>query len=65
MEELIVSNDELKKMFEDKRMIDDNKGWLLDGIEIEIFAIHQQESKYISDITHAESYKLIKKEKRK
>jgi len=62
MEELIVSNDELKKMFQDKRMIDATNGWFLDGMEVEIHAIHKQETKYISDITQAEFYKLIKKE---
>jgi predicted methyltransferase len=63
MEELIVSSEELKQLFQEKRMLDTDKGWFLDDEEVHIYALHKQEPKYISDITNAEFYKLVKKDK--
>ena len=62
MEELLVSADELKKMFKDKEVLDTNDGWFYKDQEIEIIAIHDKEVKYIMDMARAEFYKLRLKE---
>ena len=64
MEELIVSNDELKKMFEDKKLLDTDKGWFWEGDEVDIFAMHTKEPKHVMDITRTDFYKLVKKEQK-
>ena len=64
MGELIVSNDELKKMFEDKKLLDTADGWFLDGDEVDIIAIHIKEPKHVMDITRTDFYKLVKKEQK-
>ena len=63
MEDLLVSADELKKMFKDKEVLDTNEGWFYKDNEIEIVAIHDKEVKYIMDMARAEFYKLRLKEK--
>ena len=62
MEELIVSNDELKKMFEDKKLLDTDNGWFWEGDEVDILAMHTKEPKHVMDITRTDFYKLVKKE---
>ncbi len=62
MEELIVSNEELKLLFRDKILKDTPNGWFYKDTEIDIIAIHKRETKHITDVTFAESYKLKKKE---
>ena len=59
MEELIVSSDELKQLFKDKKLLDTNDGWFLNGKEIEIIAIHKIEVKHVMDMTRADFYKLV------
>ncbi|MEA3383131.1 MAG: hypothetical protein U9Q20_00455 [Campylobacterota bacterium] len=63
MEEFIVSNDELKQLFKDKKMIDSGKGWLYEGKEIEISAIHEIEPKYMLDKAKSEQYRITPKKK--
>lgn len=62
MEELIVSNEELKSLFKDKILKDTPNGWYYKDTQIDIIAIHTRETKHIIDITCAEHYKLKKKE---
>ncbi len=62
MEELIVTSDELKQLFRDKILKDTDNGWFYKDTQIEIIALHKQETKHIRDITEAEKYKLKKKE---
>jgi len=64
MDELIVSNEELKALFKDQILRDTPKGWFYKDTEIDIIAIHKKESKHITDITNAQNYKLKKKENR-
>ncbi|MEA3290450.1 MAG: hypothetical protein U9Q04_09760 [Campylobacterota bacterium] len=58
MEELILSSDELKKLFIDKEIVDSGKGWFYNGKEIEIIAVHKLETKYVNDIANSENYKI-------
>ncbi|RLA81959.1 MAG: hypothetical protein DRG78_08330 [Epsilonproteobacteria bacterium] len=60
MEDLIVSNEDLKEMFKKGELKDMPNGWYYNNFEVEIIAIHKLESKHITDITHAEFYKLKK-----
>ena len=62
MEELIVSNEELKNLFKEKILKDTPDGWFYKDTQIDIIAIHTRETKHITDISHAEFYKLKKKE---
>ncbi|CAM3511268.1 hypothetical protein [Arcobacter aquimarinus] len=59
MEEMIVPKQELIKMFEEHKIEDTNKGWIMDGKVIEIIALHEVEPKFLQDITNAKFYKLI------
>ncbi len=61
MEELIVSNDELKEMFEKKEMIDTGKGWFYKKKEIIISAIHEVEPKYLLDKARSQQYRITEK----
>lgn len=62
MEELIVSKEDLIKMFDTQEVIDTGKGWLMGDKEIEIIALHDVDPKFLQDITNAKFYKLIIKE---
>ncbi len=62
MEEQIVSKTELIQMFEEKKIVDSGKGWILGDIEIEIIALHEVDPKFLQDVTNAKFYKLIEKE---
>jgi len=60
MEEQIVSKDELVEMFSLGVLEDDEaRGWLLYGQEIQIVALHENDPKYLQDVTNAEYYKLV------
>jgi len=61
-EELIVSKEELIDMFENQKVIDTGKGWIMGDKEIEIIALHEVDPKFLQDITNAKLYKLIPKE---
>jgi len=63
MEELVVSNEELKQMFEDKEMVDTGNGWFYKGVEIQLAAIHDQEPKYLLDKAKSQNYRIIPKDK--
>lgn len=61
MEEIIVSKEELIDMFENQKVLDTGKGWLMGEKEIEIVALHDIDPKFLQDITNAKFYKLIPK----
>lgn len=63
MEELVITKDDLVRMFETEELKDDNNGWMLNGLYIDIVAIHETDPKYLHDVTSAQYYKLIPKEK--
>ena len=58
MEEFIVSKEELHKMFENREILDTNKGWYYKKQEIEIIAIHKIAKKYIQDMMNADFYRI-------
>ncbi len=62
MSDLVVSKEELLNMFEREELKDDSKGWLLNGMKVEIVAIHETDPKYLHDVTDAQYYKLICRE---
>ena len=64
MEELIVSKEELIQLFEDQKIEDTGRGWLMDGRFIDIIALHDVEPKFLQDVSNAKFYKLIIKGKR-
>ncbi len=61
MEEFVVTSEELKKLFDDKVMVDTGKGWFYKGIEIQLAAIHKIEPKYLLDKARSQSYRIIPK----
>ncbi len=63
MEDLIITKENLVQMFESGELKDSDKGWLLNGIFIDIIAIHETDPKYLQDVTSSQYYKLIQKEK--
>ena len=63
MEELIVSKEELIQLFEDQTIEDTGRGWIMEGKEIEIIALHEVDPKFLQDVTNAKFYKLILKGK--
>jgi hypothetical protein len=64
MEELIVSKEELIQLFEDQKIEDTGRGWLMEGRFIDIIALHDVEPKFLQDVSNAKFYKLIIKGKR-
>lgn len=64
MEEIVVSKEELIAMFEDEKVIDSGKGWIMDEKEVEIVALHDVDPKFLQDITNAKFYKIIVKGKK-
>jgi len=63
MEELIVSKEELVHLFENNIIEDTGRGWIMEGKEIEIVALHEVDPKFLQDVTNAKFYKLIQKGK--
>ncbi|MEA3498496.1 MAG: hypothetical protein U9R16_05490 [Campylobacterota bacterium] len=61
MKELLISEEELKKMFKNKEILDTNNGWFYKEKEVDIIAIHDKEVKYVGDIAIASSYKIREK----
>lgn len=61
MEEKIVSKEELIQLFEEGKMIDSGKGWMMGDMEVEIIALHEVDPKFLQDVTNAKFYKLIPK----
>lgn len=62
MEEQILSKEELIQMFEDQKIIDTGRGWMMEEKEVEIIALHDVDPKFLQDVTNAKFYKLILKE---
>ena len=62
MKELIITKEELVELFEREELKDDNDGWLLNGVQVEIIAIHDSDPKYIQNVTNAQYYKLVPRE---
>lgn len=62
MEEQIISKEELIQMFEEEKIIDSGRGWLMSDKEIDIIALHDVDPKFLQDVTNAKFYKLIPKE---
>lgn len=61
MEEIIISKEELIKMFEDEEIKDTGRGWLMDEKEIEIIALHEVDPKFLQNVTNAKFYKITPK----
>ncbi|PLY06642.1 MAG: hypothetical protein C0625_08630 [Arcobacter sp.] len=61
-QEEIISKEDLIQMFEEQKVIDSGKGWIMNGKEIEIIALHEVDPKFLQDVTNAKFYKLIYKE---
>ena len=59
MEELIISKEDLVQFFEDQKIVDTGRSWLMEGKVIEIIALHDIEPKFIQDVSNAKFYKLI------
>lgn len=59
MEELIVSKEELVQMFEENKIVDTGRGWLMNDKLVDIVALHEVDPKFLQDITNAKFYKLI------
>lgn len=59
MEELIISKEELIQLFENQKIIDTGRRWLMEGKVIDIIALHDIEPKFLQDVTNAKFYKLI------
>ncbi|RLA81497.1 MAG: hypothetical protein DRG78_09140 [Epsilonproteobacteria bacterium] len=62
MEDMVITKEDLVRMFESEELKDDNQGWLLNGIYVDIVAIHESDPKYLHDVTSAQYYKIIIKE---
>lgn len=64
MEELIISKEELIEMFEDRKIEDTGRGWLMENKFIDIIALHDIEPKFLQDVSNAKFYKLVIKGKK-
>ncbi len=63
MEETIISKEELVDMFSKNIIVDSGKGWIKEGVEVDIIALHEVDPKYLQDVTNAKYYKIKPKEK--
>ncbi|QEZ89252.1 hypothetical protein [Aliarcobacter cibarius] len=59
--ELIVTREELIKLFDDEVITDTGRAWMMQGVQVDIIALHDIEPKFLQDITKAEFYKIILK----
>ena len=59
MEELIISKEELIKLFENQVIEDTGRGWLMEGKTVDIIALHEIEPRFLQDVTNAKFHKLI------
>lgn len=64
MEELVLTKEELIQMFEEQKIIDSGKGWIMGEKEVELIALHDVDPKFLQDVTNAKFYKIIEKEGR-
>lgn len=63
MEETIISKEELVDMFSKQIIVDSGKGWIMNGVEVDIIALHDVDPKYLQDVTNAKYYKIKQKQK--
>lgn len=61
MEEIVISKEELVQLFEDEKLVDSGHGWLMEGEEVDILALHEVDPKFLQDVTNAKFYKIIPK----
>ncbi len=59
MEELIISKEDLVQFFENQKIVDTGRNWLMEGKVVEIIALHDIEPKFLQDVSNAKFYKLI------
>jgi len=59
--EFTVSKEELTSLFKEKKLQDRNNGWFYEDKEVDIIALHNKETKYISNIFNADYYRIKKK----
>jgi len=59
--ELIVTREELIKLFDDEVITDTGRAWMMQGVQVDIIALHDIEPKFLQAITKAEFYKIILK----
>lgn len=59
--EKIVSKEELIQLFEEHKLIDSGKGWIMGEVEVDIIALHEVNPKFLQDVANAKFYKLIPK----
>jgi hypothetical protein len=64
IDEIIVTDEELKNLFKANILQDRNEGWFYKDTQIDIIALHKQDPKLIYDITNAPKYKIKRKETR-
>lgn len=57
-EEKIISKEELIQLFEEEKLLDTGKGWIMDNVEVEIIALHEVDPKFLQDVTNAKFYKI-------
>ncbi|GGD37131.1 hypothetical protein GCM10012288_09040 [Malaciobacter pacificus] len=46
-------------MFEENKIVDTGRGWLMNNKLIDIIALHEIDPKFLQDVTNAKFYKLI------
>lgn len=59
MEELIISKEDLIQLFEDQKIEDTGRGWIMEGRVIDIIALHDVDPKFLQDVANAKFYKII------
>jgi len=60
MDEIVLTKDDLIRLFEQQEIKDTQEGWLYkDEIYINIIAIHEKDPRYIYDVTDAQYYKIV------
>ena len=57
-EEIIISKEELVRMFETSQIKDTGNGWMMGDQEVELIALHEIDPKYLQDVTNAKFYKI-------
>ncbi|RXJ70276.1 hypothetical protein CRV08_01555 [Halarcobacter ebronensis] len=62
-EEKILSKEELIQLFEEEKLLDTGKGWMMGENEVEIIALHEVDPKFLQDVTNAKFYKIIEKKR--
>jgi hypothetical protein len=59
MDEIVLSKDELIELFVKEDIKDAQDGWIYQGdILVNIIALHDQDPKYVYNVTNAEYYKI-------